>query len=155
MRQSPVQAEASLLRPSIHGCDQPALEHTAASEPTQRITSQDHSLLLDAGESGEATPLAVRDIVKVSRLKRTPVWGAAVNSIAFMAVPRTVPACFAATGWPLGVACLLYSSAVTYDTGLLLGDVCNECARRIATILRHVRLLLTTTPVETRGQAAR
>lgn len=57
------------------------------------------------------------------RLRRTPTWGAAMNSIAFMCVPRSVPACFAATGWPLGILGLLYSSVVTYDTGLLIGKV--------------------------------
>lgn len=60
----------------------------------------------------------------VSRLRRTPAWGAAVNSISFMCMPRGIPACFAATGWPLGLLCLLYSSVVTYETGCLIGKVC-------------------------------
>ena len=47
-----------------------------------------------------------------------------MNTIAFMAVPRSLPACFAATGWTLGIGCLLYSSVVTYDTGILLGQIC-------------------------------
>ena len=36
----------------------------------------------------------------------------------------SIPACFAATGWVTGILCLLYSSVVTYDTGLLLGKLC-------------------------------
>ena len=51
------------------------------------------------------------------------MWGAVSNSIGFMAVPRTIPACFKATGWPLGLVCLVYSSIVTYDTGMLIGKV--------------------------------
>ena len=58
-----------------------------------------------------------------TRLMRSPVWGAVCNSIAFMAVPRAIPACFKATGWPLGLVCLVYSSIVTYDTGMLIGKV--------------------------------
>ena len=58
------------------------------------------------------------------RLRQTPIWGATVNTIAFMAVPRSIPACFAATGWTLGILSLVYSTVVTYDTGLLLGRVC-------------------------------
>ena len=40
--------------------------------------------------------------VEYRNLRRTPVWGATMNTIAFMAVPRSLPACFAATGWTLG-----------------------------------------------------
>eukprot|EP00900_Chrysochromulina_parva_P001905 jgi/Chrpa1/11715/Chrysochromulina_OHIO_Genome00018086-RA len=47
----------------------------------------------------------------------------AMTSDGFMAVPRTIPACFKATGWPLGLVCLVYSSIVTYDTGMIIGEV--------------------------------
>ena len=57
------------------------------------------------------------------RLRRTPVWGAAANTIAFMCVPRSLPACFAATGWSLGLGALAWSSVVTYETGLARHDV--------------------------------
>ena len=66
------------------------------------------------------------DAAQMERLRRAPVWGVTCNNIAFMAVPRSVPACFAATGWVAGLACLAYSSVVTYDTGVVLGQVCVE-----------------------------
>ena len=87
-------------------------------ESTTRTTGLDRdTLLLESADADEGQPRHVR-------LRRTPVWGAAANSIAFMCIPRSIPACFAATGWPLGVIALLYSSLVTYDTGILLGRVC-------------------------------
>ena len=93
-----------------------------AGTPESRRTL-DHSLLLDGVDGDEDER---RSDSQSMRLRRTPVWGASMNTIAFMCVPRTVPACFAATGWTVGVVSLLYSSIVTYDTGLLLGVVCNE-----------------------------
>lgn len=51
-------------------------------------------------------------------LRQAPTWAITVNNIAFMCVPRAIPACFAATGWSIGLAALFYSSVVTYDTGL-------------------------------------
>jgi hypothetical protein len=75
--------------------------------------------LLSASDSDAGEEVAIRH-----RLRRAPVWGATCNCIAFMAVPRSVPACFAATGWWAGLMALLYSSIVTFDTGVVLGDVC-------------------------------
>lgn len=90
-----------------------------ASQPTQ------HAFLLEpASEDLEGRergpPQHTMD------LRRTPVWGAIVNSISFMCVPRSIPACFAQTGWPIGMLALLYSSVVTYDTGILLGRLCAD-----------------------------
>ena len=84
-------------------------------------------------ETGVATTTLLRASVdhdaatteQMQRLRRASVWGVTCNNIAFMAVPRSVPACFAATGWSAGLACLLFSSIVTYDTGVVLGEVCN------------------------------
>jgi len=59
------------------------------------------------------------------RLRRAPTWAVTANNVAFMCVPRSIPACLAATGWPLGIAALTYSSVVTYDTGKVLGEVCS------------------------------
>ena len=82
----------------------------------------------DVGDAVRLTALAPAEpgarAVPPRRLRRTPAWAAAVNSIAFMCVPRALPACFAATGWSLGLVSLVYSSIVTYDTGRLLGVVC-------------------------------
>ena len=89
----------------------------------------DDSLMLDGVYGGEEDITALTrstSQMQSIRLRRTPVWGATANTIAFMCVPRSVPACFKETGWVFGVAFLLYSTAVTYDTGLLLGTVCNE-----------------------------
>lgn len=130
MRESPVTQESLLRNVSedvgpLHGGGaelDPAPDDSADASRSRTIDRD--SLLLD-GVEGDDEQLT-RRASQSSRLRRTPVWGAAVNTIAFMCVPRTVPACFAATGWTLGVASLLYSSAVTYDTGLLLGVVCNE-----------------------------
>jgi len=58
------------------------------------------------------------------RLRRAPTWAITVNNIAFMAVPRSIPACFAATGWGVGLAALGYSCLVTYDTGLVRLNKC-------------------------------
>jgi len=57
-------------------------------------------------------------------LRRAPTWAITANSLAFMCVPRAIPACFAQTGWTVGMLALVYSSVVTYDTGLVLGEVC-------------------------------
>lgn len=62
--------------------------------------------------------------LQVEHLRRAPVWGVTCNNIAFMAVPRSIPACFAATGWTPGLVCLIYSSVVTFDTGIVLGRIC-------------------------------
>ena len=86
-----------------------------------------HHLLLEAAAANSEDGADQAGISH--RLRRTPVWGASVNTIAFMCVPRTVPACFAKTGWTLGVVSLLYSTVVTYDTGILLGRVCNALPR--------------------------
>ena len=59
-----------------------------------------------------------------SSLRRAKVWSVTVNNIAFMCVPRSIPACLAATGWELGICALAWSSVVTYDTGLLIGKLC-------------------------------
>ena len=74
--------------------------------------------------ASEAAPPAARGAALEQRLRRTPVWGAAANTIAFMCVPRSLPACFAATGWSLGLGALAWSSVVTYETGQLLGTMC-------------------------------
>jgi hypothetical protein len=49
-----------------------------------------------------------------------------VNNVAFMAVPRAIPACFAATGWTIGLGALAYSSVVTYDTGMVSANGIRE-----------------------------
>jgi hypothetical protein len=43
-----------------------------------------------------------------------------------MAVPRSIPANFAATGWVIGILALVYSSVVTYDTSLVIGQLCES-----------------------------
>ena len=68
--------------------------------------------------------------VILERMRRAPDWAVVVNNIAFMAVPRSVPANFAQTGWYLGICTLVYSSYVTYDTGLLIGRLSTECGAR-------------------------
>ena len=57
-------------------------------------------------------------------LQRAPSWAVTANNVAFMCVPRAIPACLAATGWALGLTVLAYSCVVTYDTGLLIGRAC-------------------------------
>ena len=74
-----------------------------------------HTLLIEEPQSS-AKPL--------ERLRRAPDWAVVVNNISFMAVPRSIPANFAATGWVIGTIALVYSSVVTYDTGLLIGQLC-------------------------------
>ena len=71
-----------------------------------------------------AALLEIEQHVDVGGLRRMPAWGAFCNNVAFMAVPRSIPACFKATGWSLGIASLTYSTVVTFDTGVVLGDLC-------------------------------
>jgi proton-coupled amino acid transporter len=115
-------------------------------EPSQLLESGAHSHLPEMGNEAVRDQSAVAMMDRSSlfiesmaddghlastsaqmqlHMRQMPVWGAVVNSIAFMAVPRSIPACFAATGWTIGIGSLFYSSIVTYDTGLLLGQVCN------------------------------
>ncbi len=61
-----------------------------------------------------------------ARWRRAPTSTIAFNVVAFMLVPRAIPSCFASTGWALGIVALLYSTVVTYDTGILLGRVAVE-----------------------------
>ena len=63
------------------------------------------------------------------QLRHAPTWAITATSIAFMSVPRSIPACFALTGWPLGICALLYSSIVTYDTGCIIGELCRINAK--------------------------
>ena len=83
---------------------------------------QQRALLLDG--DGDGASDGSSGGVPRANLRRSPVWGTAANSIAFMCVPRSIPACFAATGWSIGMLSLVYSSVVTYDTGMLLGGLC-------------------------------
>ena len=85
--------------------------------PTKAHTRR-HTLLIEEPQSLQAMPL--------ERLRRAPDWAVAVNNIAFMAVPRSIPANFVATGWVIGSLALVYSSIVTYDTGLLIGQLCES-----------------------------
>ena len=77
-----------------------------------------HTLLIEEPQSLPAMPL--------ERLRRAPDWAVVANNIAFMAVPRSIPANFAATGWVIGILALVYSSVVTYDTGLVIGQLCES-----------------------------
>jgi hypothetical protein len=77
-----------------------------------------HTLLVEEPQSLPAMPL--------ERLRRAPDWAVVANNIAFMAVPRSIPANFAATGWMIGSLALVYSSIVTYDTGLVIGQLCES-----------------------------
>lgn len=106
-------------------------DSTAVGKPTSSThhpmaSQQSFNIEMEADDSAlvAAPSIGLSHQPQHDRLRQTPVWGAAVNSIAFMCVPRSIPACFAATGWPLGIFSLLYSTAVTYDTGLLIGKVC-------------------------------
>ena len=77
-----------------------------------------HTLLIEEPQSLPAMPL--------ESLRRAPDWAVVANNIAFMAVPRSIPANFAATGWVIGILALVYSSVVTYDTGLVIGQLCES-----------------------------
>ena len=90
---------------------------THEGSPTKAHTRR-HTLLIEEPQSLPAMPL--------ERLRRAPNWAVAVNNIAFMAVPRSIPANFAATGWVIGILALVYSSVVTYDTGLVIGQLCGS-----------------------------
>ena len=90
---------------------------THEGSPTRAHTRR-HTLLIEEPQSLLAMPL--------ERLRRAPDWAVAVNNIAFMAVPRSIPANFAATGWVIGILALVYSSVVTYDTGLVIGQLCGS-----------------------------
>ncbi|KAL1504704.1 hypothetical protein AB1Y20_008483 [Prymnesium parvum] len=106
------------------------------------------STLLSTPELDVAAPP-----LQLARLRRAPAWGVTCNNIAFMAVPRSIPACFAATGWTIGLVCLVFSAVVTFDTGNILGAVCTDhpsltsfpllvgeaCAARAARLGRDVK----------------
>ena len=95
---------------------------TIAAERALQLESSDSTVLLEV----QSQLAMAKGAVVPHHLRRAPVWGTATNSIAFMLIPRSVPACFAATGWSIGVLGLVYSSLVTYDTGIILGRL--SCA---------------------------
>jgi proton-coupled amino acid transporter len=121
MREEPVTLAETLLEPETPQQMHDFVGDNETSRPSGGVDYSRNSLLLDSGDGVEQS-YAPQHV----RLQRTPVWGATVNTVAFMAVPRSVPACFAATGWPLGILSLAYSSVVTYDTGQLIGRICNS-----------------------------
>ena len=104
---------ASSLRQCSSSCEGVAHEGSPTKAHTRR-----HTLLIEEPQSLQAMPL--------ERLRRAPDWAVAVNNIAFMAVPRSIPANFVATGWVIGSLALVSSSIVTYDTGLLIGQLCES-----------------------------
>jgi len=94
-----------------------------------------HSLLVEAPLTtqtsvGGGLLASSEEVVILERMRRAPDWAVVVNNIAFMAVPRSVPANFAQTGWYLGICTLVYSSYVTYDTGMLIGRLSTQCGAR-------------------------
>ena len=101
-------------------------------DPSQQMVTPDpreskvmrEVLLVPGDDCGDSSDGADGRHGIARRLRRTPVWSVTANNIAFMCVPRGIPACFAATGWPLGLTALLYSCVVTYDTGHVLGEAC-------------------------------
>eukprot|EP00242_Pyramimonas_sp_CCMP2087_P015591 CAMPEP_0198202528 /NCGR_PEP_ID=MMETSP1445-20131203/5701_1 /TAXON_ID=36898 /ORGANISM="Pyramimonas sp., Strain CCMP2087" /LENGTH=561 /DNA_ID=CAMNT_0043873495 /DNA_START=248 /DNA_END=1933 /DNA_ORIENTATION=- len=75
----------------------------------------------DAGEPEQAISIPPMDM---STLHRTPIWNLVVNGVTYMAAPMAMPSIMAQANWYWGTAALLYSSIVTYHTGLLIGDIC-------------------------------
>ena len=102
---------------SNHSDASPGSAKAFQQQPPLELSSEADDLVLVQGAGAARVPPR-------HTLRRTPVWGATVNSISFMCVPRGIPACFAATGWPLGIVSMAYSSAVTYNTGILIGKIC-------------------------------
>jgi len=49
-----------------------------------------------------------------------------INCVVYMAAPMSMPATFASSGWICGSIFLAYSSVITLQTGLLLGEICVE-----------------------------
>lgn len=47
-----------------------------------------------------------------------------INCVVYMAAPMSMPATFASSGWICGSIFLAYSSVITLQTGLLLGEIC-------------------------------
>ena len=103
------------LQDSCEGAAQEGVTHKGV-KGTRR-----HTLLIEEPELIGKLP-----VMPLERLRRAPDWAVVVNNIAFMAVPRSIPANFAATGWLIGILALVYSSVVTYDTGLLIGQLCES-----------------------------
>eukprot|EP00959_Pyramimonas_sp_CCMP1952_P364368 7630388-Pyramimonas_sp.AAC.1 len=62
--------------------------------------------------------------VDMSALQRTPIWNIVVNGVTYMAAPMAMPSIMAQANWFWGTVFLVYSSVVTYHTGLLIGDIC-------------------------------
>ena len=105
------------------GCNQErACDERSQGERTPPLGAATTTLL--SVNSTDSALGGADEAAQMQRLRRAPLWGVTCNNIAFMAVPRSVPACFAATGWVAGLLCLLFSSAVTFDTGVVLGEVC-------------------------------
>lgn len=60
----------------------------------------------------------------VPAMRRMQVWEATMNVVAFMATPLLMPSIFVHTGWFWGIGFMLYSAHLTYQTGVIIGDIC-------------------------------
>ena len=109
--------EPSLRNDDLDACECVSVAQEGVTREGVKGTRR-HTLLIEETQPQPVMPL--------TRLRRAPDWAVAVNNIAFMAVPRSIPANFAATGWVIGILALVYSSVVTYDTGLLIGQLCES-----------------------------
>ncbi|KAL3918956.1 MAG: hypothetical protein SGPRY_005808 [Prymnesium sp.] len=69
---------------------------------------------------------AIEEEARPAYLEEAAPWGLVLNTVLYMASPMSMPATFAAAGWVWGNIFLVYSSIITYNTGLLLGDICSR-----------------------------
>lgn len=108
--------------PSALGSD-PSCFHsttsTTAGDPQMPVTT-------DLDVDDRETCALPRDDVRVESLTEAAPWGLVLNTILYMASPMSMPATFAQAGWTWGSIYLVYSSIITYHTGLLLGDICQR-----------------------------
>lgn len=102
-----------------HNCETRTLLFASA------LPSSRHRALSRQEElNGDGTATAAAAAKLSDQLRQAPTWAITTNTLAFMCVPRAIPACFAQTGWALGGGALIYSSIVTYDTGCIIGELC-------------------------------
>lgn len=84
--------------------------------------ASEHELDEDCSDGGDS----IASVGESAReLRKMRCWQATLNNIAFMASAFAMPSIFAQTGWWFGIGFLLHSSLLTFQNGLILGDIVN------------------------------